>query len=168
MTSGSSTTIANQYLRDVMTREVTTIAPSASIEQAAHMMKALNVGVLPVWDGTQLVGMLTDRDIVIRVVAEQLSPGETTVGDAMTADATYCYEDQTVEQAVRVMAGRQIRRLPILSRDETLVGVVSLGDVALRSDEPSAAMRGLQGVSQPSGQQRHGTMSTDGSVDPQA
>ena len=167
MTSGSSTTIANQYLRDVMTREVTTVAPSASIEQAALMMKALNVGVLPVCEGTQLVGMLTDRDIVIRVVAEQLSPGETTVGDAMTPDATHCYEDQTVEQAVRVMAGRQIRRLPILSRDETLVGVVSLGDVAIRSDERSAAVRGLEGVSRPAERQVHGTMSTDGSVDPQ-
>ena len=97
MTSGSSTTLANQYVRDVMTREVTTVTPSVSIEQAAHMMKTLNVGVLPVCEGTQLVGMLTDRDIVIRVVAEQRSPGETTVRDAMTADATYCYEDQTVE-----------------------------------------------------------------------
>ena len=167
MTSGSSTTIANQYLRDVMTREVTPAAPSASIEQAAHMMKSLNVGVLPVCDATQLVGMLTDRDIVIRVVAEQRSAAEATVRDVMTADVTYCYEDQTVEEAVRVMAGRQIRRLPILSRENNLVGVLSVGDVAIRSDEPSAAARGLKGISRPSNSELSGTMSTDGSIDPQ-
>ena len=167
MTSGSSTTIANQYLRDVMTDEVTTVTPSVSIEQAAQMMKFLNVGVLPVCEGTHLVGMLTDRDIVVRVVAEERSPGEVTVRDAMTADVTSCYEDQTVEEAVRVMAGRQIHRLPILAREDTLVGIISLGDVAIRSGEPSAAGRGLEGISRPSERKHHGLMSTDGSIDPQ-
>jgi CBS domain-containing protein len=125
------------------------ISPEISIQEAAKQMRSLDVGVLPVCNGDLLVGMLTDRDLTIRAVADGRDPKTTTVGEAMTAEVAYCFEDQDTEEAERVMEKHQIRRLPVLARDKRLVGIVSLGDLAIKDDENDAAAT-LERVSEPS------------------
>jgi CBS domain-containing protein len=136
-------------LKDVMTPDVEVIAPEATLQQAAVKMRRLNIGPLPVCDGDQLVGMLTDRDITVRAVAEGCDPTTTTVREAMTPDLAYCFEDQTVEDAVQMMERYQIRRLPILNRTKRLVGMVSLGDLAASSGNERRVGETLKQVSEP-------------------
>jgi CBS domain-containing protein len=112
-------------------------------------MRRLNIGPLPVCDSDQLVGMLTDRDITVRAVAEGCAPTTTTVREAMTPDMAYCFDDQTVEDAVQMMEQYQIRRLPILTREKRLVGMVSLGDLAVSSGNETRVGATLKQVSAP-------------------
>jgi CBS domain-containing protein len=125
-------------LNRIMTEYVEVIALETSIEEAAMQMRSLDVGVLPVCDGDRLVGMLTDRDITVRVVADGRDPKTTTVEEAMTRQVVYCFEDQDTEEAERIMEKNQIRRLPVLDRDKRVVGIVSLGDLAVKNDENRA------------------------------
>jgi len=118
------------HLREVMSKEVEIIHPDASVKEAAVRMRGLNIGGLPVCDGDRLVGFVTDRDITVRTTAEGRDPAKTKVSDAMTPEVVYCFEDQDVEEAARLMESKQLRRLPILSRAKRLVGIVSLGDLA--------------------------------------
>jgi CBS domain-containing protein len=131
-----------------MTRGVEMIAPEATLQQAAKKMQRLDVGPLPVCDGEQLVGMLTDRDITVRAVAEGCGPKTTAVREAMTPDIAYCFEDQDVHEAARVMEQCQIRRLPILNRAKRLVGIVSLGDLAVSVGAQTVAGEVLEQVSE--------------------
>jgi CBS domain-containing protein len=121
---------------EIMTREVETVAPDASLQQAASTMEALGVGSLPVCDGNRLVGAITDRDIVVRGVAAGLSPVDAMVRDCMTEDIAYAFCDEEAEEVLERMKTLQVRRLAILDREKSLVGIVSLGDVAT---EPRAA-----------------------------
>ena len=123
-------------ISDVMTRKVETVAPDASLQQAAMAMEAMGVGSLPVCDGLRLVGTLTDRDIVVRGVATGRSPVDMLVQEAMTADISWAYEDEDTEEVLARMQTLQVRRLAVLDRAKTLVGIVSLGDIAV---EPRAA-----------------------------
>jgi predicted transcriptional regulator len=99
----------------------------SSIQEAAQQMRSLDVGVLPVFEGDRLVGMLTDRDLAVRATAEGKDPKTTTVQEAMTPDVAYCFEDQDIEEAGQIMKENQIRRLPILNRKKLLVGMSPLG-----------------------------------------
>ena len=141
-------------LRDVMTRDVEVIRPDATVEEAAEKMEALDVGPLPVCDGRRLVGMVTDRDITVRAVAAGVSPDKATVREVMTPDVAYAFEDQDVGEAERIMQDRQIRRLPILDRDKNLVGIVSLGDLAVDTDDARAAGETLERISEPARPER--------------
>jgi CBS domain-containing protein len=132
-----------------MTRDVKVIAPTAAVQEAANLMKTLNVGAIPVCNGQRLEGMVTDRDIVLRVVAENRDPKTTRVREAMTTRAFYGYEDQDVEDAAKIMQEQQIRRLPVINREQQLVGIVSLGDLAVKSGAPDIAGKTLQEVSTP-------------------
>src|SRR5262249_62126734 len=115
-------------VREVMTRNVECVRPGDTLQQAARKMRDLDVGPLPVCgDNDRLVGMLTDRDIVVRAVAEGWEPGSKNVGEAMTPDVLYCFEDQDVVEAARLMKQDQVRRLVVLDRDKRLVRIVSLG-----------------------------------------
>ena len=136
-------------LKEVMTPGVEVIAPEATLQQAAAKMRRLNIGPLPVCDGNQLVGMLTDRDITVRAVAEGCDPTSTTVREAMTPDIAYCFDDQAIGDAIRTMERYQIRRLPILDRDKRLVGMVSLGDLAVSSGDQQQVGETLKQVSEP-------------------
>ena len=140
-------------LRDVMTRDVEVVHPDATVEEAAEKMEALNVGPLPVCDGRRLVGMITDRDITVRAVAAGVGPGEARVRDVMTPEVAYAFEDQDVREAERIMQERQIRRLPILDRDKRLVGIVSLGDLAVDTDAAGAGET-LERISEPARPER--------------
>jgi CBS domain-containing protein len=112
-------------------------------------MKALDVGALPVCDHDRLVGMLTDRDITIRAVSRGNNPSADSVRNAMTPEVFFCFEDQDVQEAAGLMREKQVRRLPVLNRDKRLVGIISLGDVALDCNDPRLTADALEGVSQP-------------------
>jgi predicted transcriptional regulator len=103
-------------VKELMSSEVDTISPDANADDAASKMKSLDVGAIPVCDGKKLVGMLTDRDLVTRVMVERRNPMTTPVREAMTLEVLYCYEDDAAEKAAKLMADKQIRRLPILSK----------------------------------------------------
>ena len=141
-------------LRNVMTRDVEVVRPDASVQEAAATMKRLDVGPLPVCDGKRVLGMVTDRDITIRAVAEGRDPKATTVQEVMTDEVIYCYEDQDAEDAARLMAEKQVRRLLVLDRDKQLVGIVSLGDLAVDTADPIRAGETLERVSQPAEPER--------------
>lgn len=146
---------ARRLLREVMTTNVTTLLPSATVHQAAQQMKTLNVGSIPICERNQLVGMITDRDIVVRVVAERHNAEMQHIQDVMTTQVDYCYEDQDVEEAAQVMQDRQVRRLPIIDRDNHLVGIVSLGDLAVKTNEEKTMAQALEQISLPAEPRRH-------------
>ena len=141
-------------LRDVMTRDVEVIHPDAPIEEAAAKMKALNVGPMPVCDGDRLLGMLTDRDITVRATAAGRDPKATKAREVMTPDVAYCFEDQDVKEAARLMEEKQIRRLVVLNRDKRLVGIVSLGDLAVETGDERMAGEVVERVSEPARPER--------------
>lgn len=141
-------------LRDIMTREVQVVCPDATLEDAAKIMQQLDVGPVPVCDGERLVGMLTDRDITIRATAQGKDPKSTTAREVMTPDVVYCYEDQDVQEAARLMEEKQIRRLLVLNRDKRLVGIVSLGDLAEGTHDEELEAEVLEAVSTPSAPKR--------------
>jgi CBS domain-containing protein len=136
-------------LKEVMTRDVQVIHPNASLEEAASRMDELNVGPLPVCDGRRLVGMLTDRDIVVRATSIGSDPKSTRVRDVMSAGVVYCFEDEDVRVAARRMEQEQIRRLLILDRDKNLVGIVSLGDLAVETGDDRLSGEVLEEISAP-------------------
>ena len=135
---------------EVMTRGVECARPADSIARAAEKMRELNVGALPVCgDNDRLVGMLTDRDITVRAVAEGKDPRTTKVRDAMTEGVTYCFEDDDVAEAARLMRDKQVRRLVVLNREKKLVGIVSLGDLAVHTHDETIVAPTLEEVSRP-------------------
>jgi CBS domain-containing protein len=136
-------------LKDIMTENVEVVGPDTSLYAAARKMRDLDVGALPVCDGERLVGILTDRDLTVRAVAEGRDPKSEPVSESMTPGIAYCFEDQTAAEAEHVMAEKQIRRLPVLNRDKRLVGIVSLGDLATKTDEARAVGKTLEKVSEP-------------------
>src|SRR5262245_21632846 len=105
-------------LGEIMTRDVEVVDFEAPLQEAAAIMRELDVGMVPVCDGAALKGTVTDRDITVRGVAAGCDPTSTKVGDVMSGDLVYCFEDQEVEEAVSLMEAQQIRRLPILNRDK--------------------------------------------------
>ena len=137
---------------EAMTSEVDIIDPNAAIRDAARRMRDDNVGSLPVGENDRLIGMVTDRDIVVRAVAENRLGGNTSVRDVMSEHVYYCFEDDDLERVGQIMAEHQVRRLPVLNRQKRLVGIVALADLARHPAE--AAHQALEGVSQPSDQPR--------------
>jgi CBS domain-containing protein len=137
-------------LKEIMTSTVDVISRETNAAEAALKMKYLNVGAIPVCDGERLCGMVTDRDLVVRVVAKGLDPKKVHVSEATSSEVFFCYEDEDLEKASQVMAQKQIRRLPILSRAKKLVGIVSLGDVAVRGKDAQTSGIVLEQVSRPS------------------
>ena len=136
-------------VREIMTPHVAVIHPDATLQEAAEKMSRLEIGPLPVCDGERLVGMLTDRDITIRATARGCDPNTTKVHEVMTSEVVYCFADQEVRIAAQMMEMRQIRRVPVLDRDKRLVGIVSLGDLAVETQDQHLAGKTLEEVSEP-------------------
>ena len=134
-------------LGDVMTRAPRTVAPDTPVDEVARLMRDEDVGAVPVVEDGALAGMVTDRDLVVRVLADGRAPGEVRVVDAMTRDVRACREDEDVESALDRMRDLQVRRIPVLDRDGRLVGIVSLGDFAIR--EAGDLQETLQDISRP-------------------
>ena len=135
---------------EVMTRDVRLIEPTQTIRDAVELMAEMDAGILPVRDGDRLAGMITDRDIAVRAVAQGRGP-DTPVREVMTDEVKYCFEDEDTAAVERNMADIQVRRLPVLNRDKRLVGILSLGDLAM-SDKASKVGAAVAGISQPGGQ----------------
>jgi CBS domain-containing protein/protein required for attachment to host cells len=133
---------------EVMTRGVRSLAPQDSIVRAAQTMDELDVGVVPVCDGDRLVGMVTDRDIVVRAVAKGRAADDTPLADVMSPDPRWCFEDQSVDEVLEQMRDARIRRVAVLDHAEHLVGMLSLGDVAVKADGDGAGIV-LEEISEP-------------------
>ncbi|MGF6232078.1 CBS domain-containing protein [Inquilinus ginsengisoli] len=141
-------------IAEVMTSDVAVVRPRDSVRHAAQRMDELNVGSLPVCDGKRLVGVITDRDITVRVTAAGLDPEDTEVSNAMSQDVRWCWADDDVEEVSELMGEAQIRRVPVINADKQLVGMVSLGDLSTKH-APGAAET-LEEVSTPSAPDRSG------------
>jgi CBS domain-containing protein len=137
-------------VKDVMTSNVRLATPDQSISESARIMAECDSGVVPVYQDDRLVGMVTDRDIVVRAVANNLAPS-TPVREVMSQEVLYCYEDEDIEQVAKNMAKNQIRRLPVLNRSKRLVGIVSIGDLSKRA-RPHATGEAIAEISKPGGQ----------------
>jgi CBS domain-containing protein len=136
-------------VREVMSKDVLVASPDDTIEKAATLMAQANCGSLPVGENDRLVGMITDRDIALRAVAKGNSPGRCTVREVMSTGIKYVFEDETAQAAADNMSSLQVRRLPVLNRQKRLVGIVSLGDLALKDNAPAAGA--LKEISKPNG-----------------
>jgi CBS domain-containing protein len=140
-----------ERVADVMSRDVKLVSPEDNVRQVAQMMRETDTGILPVAEGDRLVGMLTDRDVAVRLVAEGRDAAQTKVRDVMTADVRYVFDDEDLEHVAENMAEQQVRRLPVMNRQKRLVGVVSLGDMAKGRQSPLAG-RALSGIARQGGQ----------------
>jgi len=137
-------------ITEVMTRGVEVIGPGESLQRAAQLMNELNIGALPVCDGSLLVGMITDRDITVRSTAAGLPPADTHVSEVMTEQTRWCTDDQSVDEVMKQMGDVQIRRLPVLNAKKEIVGIVSLGDLATRqSGHVDETLREISSPSEP-------------------
>ena len=136
-------------LKDFISYHVEAVTPDDSLKEAAAKMRDLDVGSMPVCDGSRVIGMITDRDITIRATSEGDDPSDTTVGAVMTPDVVYCMENDTAEEAARLMQEHQIRRLLVLNQDRELVGIVSLGELATATGDRQLGGETLERVSDP-------------------
>lgn len=140
---------------EAMTRDVCVARTDHTIEDAARMMLAIDAGLLPVGDDDQLVGMITDRDIAVRAIAEGKGP-KTAVGEVMTRDVKYCFEDEDTAHVARNMGQQQVRRLPVLNRDKRLVGILSLADVASHEKDGRRVGNAYRDIAEPGGEHSQG------------
>ena len=149
---------------EVMTRGVRSMSPQDPVVAAAQAMDELNVGVIPVCEGEKVVGMVTDRDIVVRGVAQQADPKTMKLADVMSTNVRCVHEDDDIDDVLSQMADAQIRRLPVVDKNDKLVGIVSLGDIAAKDpeDEEDIAMS-LGDISTPAEPDRSGQSKPGGS-----
>ena len=138
-----------QKLKDLMSRDVKVISPDMTIRDAARKMRDGDFGMMPVGEDDRLIGTISDRDIAIRAVAEGKDAG-TKVRDVMSEGVAWAYEDDSVEEAAKIMSERQVTHLPVVDRDKRLVGIVALGDFAVESSEIRPAAQALSEISKPS------------------
>ena len=136
-------------VNEIITHDPEVIRPGTALIEAAQKMKSLDIGMLPVCDGDRLVGVITDRDITVRGVAHGCDPKTTRVQEVMTPEVIYCFDDEDVKDVAKKMEEKQVRRLPVLNREKRLVGIVSLGDLAVRTGKEKLAGEVLEAVSEP-------------------
>lgn len=141
-------------IKDVMTRGVECARPENTLRELASRMTALDVGALPVCENEKLIGMVTDRDIVLRAVARGLDPMQTRARDVMSPDVQYCFDDSDIEDCASMMSDHQIRRLVVLDRNKRLVGIVSLGDLATGVHKDKLTGETLEAISRSGQPQR--------------
>ena len=136
-------------VNEIITHDPQVIHPETALIEAAQKMKSLDIGMLPVCDGDRLVGVITDRDITVRGVAQGYDPKTARVQEVMTPEVIYCFDDEDVKDVAKKMEKKQVRRLPVLNREKRLVGIVSLGDLAVRTGKEKLAGEVLEAVSEP-------------------
>lgn len=134
-------------LKEICTVEPVVIAAAATVQEAARTMRDHGIGMLPIFEDSRLVGIITDRDLVVRVVAEGKDPATTAVQDYMTREILVCHQEQDVTEAERIMEEKKVRRILVTGEDGRVVGIVSLGDLATRSDERCGVAHTLEVVS---------------------
>lgn len=136
------------YAKELMTKDVAWVMPQTTLRDAASKMKSFNVGALPVCDGQKLVGMVTDRDIVLRSTAAGQNPNSAVVSETMSPEVKFCLESEDVSKVTKRMEKNKIRRLPVIDSNKNLVGIISLGDLTVRGEE-NVACEVLKEVSTP-------------------
>ncbi|MES2937185.1 MAG: CBS domain-containing protein [Pseudomonadota bacterium] len=134
-------------IKDVMSRDVQVISPDATIAEAALRMRDGDFGMMPVGEADRMIGAISDRDIAVRAVAEGRD-GSAKVRDIMSQGIRWAYEDESIARAVELMGEHQIRRLPIVDRDKRLVGILALGDIAVKESEAKPAAEALSEISE--------------------
>ena len=137
-------------IKDLMTKDPKTVQTTSTLVETARKMKELNVGFMPVMDGNALVGVVTDRDIAMRAVAEEMYPNETNAEDIMSANVHVVSPDTSLEEAGEIMEKFRIRRLPVVDEFGVLVGICALGDIAVRGGNLEEAGEILEEISEPS------------------
>ena len=135
-------------VKELMSRDVKVINPDMTIGDAAKTMRDGGFGMMPVGENDRMIGTISDRDIAIRAVAED-KKGDTKVRDVMSEGVFWAYEDESVDQAVTIMSKHQVRRLPVVNRDKRLVGILALGDFAVKASEIQPAAKALSEISKP-------------------
>ena len=135
---------------DAMSRDVQVVSPEQSIRDAARTMASIDAGVLPVGENDRLIGVITDRDITIRAVAEGKAP-TTKVREVMSQEVLYCYDDQDLDEVARNMGNMKVRRMPVVNREKRLVGIISFGDLA-RNENPGTTGQTISTISEPGGE----------------
>lgn len=139
-------------VQEIMSQTAVVIDPNMTIRDVARRMRTDNIGALPVGENDRLIGMVTDRDIVVRAVADERPAGNTTARQVMSDHILYCFADDDIDKAAEIMADHQVRRLAVLNRDHRMVGVVALADLGRKAAE--AGKTALQGVSEATDQPR--------------
>ncbi len=143
----------SQTLREIMTQNVATVTPQQTVAEAAQIMSQYNVGAVPVVENGKAVGIITDRDIALRVTAKGQNPSATKVESAMSTGLVTGTPDMDVHEAANLMAQNQVRRLPVVDHNNSLAGIVSLGDLAVESIYQNEAGEALSSISQPASPQ---------------
>jgi CBS domain-containing protein len=136
-------------VKEVMSRQVTWVGPDTGIAEIARRMREEDIGSVPIAENDRLIGMVTDRDIVVRAVAEGKELGPMTARQVMSSKILYCFDDQAVGEVLKNMGDMQVRRLPVVNRDKRLVGLVSLGDLSQASERQAGGA--LREISEPGG-----------------
>lgn len=136
-------------VKEIMTHNAETIGSEANLTEAAQKMRLLEVGALPVWEGAEVVGMITDRDIAVRATAEGKNPSSTRVSEIMTPEVFYCFEEDDIHEAAAMMEEKSIHRLLVLNSDNEPIGFVSLADFACKSRDERLAWEILEKISEP-------------------
>ena len=136
-------------VKEIMTCNVETISSDANLVEAAQKMRSLEVGALPVWENDKLIGMITDRDITIRGVADEKNPSSTNVKEIMTSDVCCCFENDDIHEAARMMEEKTIHRLLVVNSNNEPVGFVSLSDFAVKSHDEHLTCEVLERISEP-------------------
>lgn len=131
---------------ELMTRKVSVVSPDDAIEAAATVMDEANVGILPALEGTRLVGVVTDRDIVVRGLSKRARGGNKLVGDVMTEEVHFCLDDEDIAEVVERMGEARVRRMPVFNRSNLPVGIISLDDIATRVEWEHAVARALRKI----------------------
>ena len=139
-----------------MNTDIRIASPAQPIHDAARTMKEIDAGFLPVGENDRLVGIVTDRDIIVRALAEGKGP-DTPVRDVMTQEVLYCFEDQELDDVARNIADIKVRRLPVMNREKRLVGILALGDMARKANGSDPAADALRAISQPGGEHSQST-----------
>jgi CBS domain-containing protein len=138
-------------VKDIMTKDVACVGSEDTVEQAAQLMKQYHVGSIPVCRQKQVVGIVTDRDITLRVTAQKQSTADRKVSEVMSSNPVLGNPEMDVREAAKLMSRQQIRRLPVIEQNK-LVGIVALGDISVSQESQSSAGQALNGISQPGSQ----------------
>ena len=138
----------NRKVRDIMTPNPQCVSDGDTVRDAARIMAQRDTGVVPVVDGKKVIGLITDRDIVVRLVAEGRDPLNTRVNEAMTKNVRSVNEDTSVDEVLKLMSKAEIRRLPVVNRNDEIVGIVSIGDLAVETNQDNKVGKAIEDISE--------------------
>jgi CBS domain-containing protein len=136
-------------VREVMTKSLESVSPNATLQEAASQMMGRDIGILPVCENNRVIGMVSDRDLVVRSMNSGISPAEVSVRDVMTRNVVKCYEDQLITEASQQMEENKVRRVVVVNRDEEMVGIVSITDIATQTGDDELTGNTLEKISEP-------------------